>query len=146
MEGSILQTKSKINQTVIALTASVLGIVALPDVAARVAEPAIETRFQCDSPDIVAQFVAARYPQDVFLIERALRDGTCVYSDTPTPVTPVHFVLPVAAGENSAQSTAHIWKVRFPDVKVGYTYFWSAEHESMLYDQRSFNSSVVFPQ
>jgi hypothetical protein len=101
MEGSVMRTKSKITQMVIALIASVLNMVVIPEVAAREAEPAFETRFQCDSPDVVAQFVAARYPQDVFLIERALHDGTCMYSGTPTPVTPDYFVLRVAAGEKS---------------------------------------------
>lgn len=138
-----MRTKSKINQTVIALTAFVLNIVALPEVAAREVEPAIETRFQCDSPDVVAQFVAARYPQDVFLIERFLREGVCMYSGTPTPVTPVHFVLPVAAGEKSADSTAHIWKVRLPDGKVAYTFVWKAKHEAMLNFLRLLKSSIA---
>ena len=138
-----MRTKSKITQMVIALIASVLNMVVIPEVAAREAEPAFETRFQCDSPDVVAQFVAARYPQDVYLIERALHDGTCMYSGTPTPVTPDYFVLRVAAGEKSAESAAHIWKVRFPDGKVAYTFVWKAEHEAMLNFLQLLNSSVA---
>lgn len=141
-----MRTRPTIKLIVIALTASALGVAALPQAVARVAESAIGVRVLCNNPDDIARFVAADYPQDTIVFERALRDGACAYSDTPIPVMPVRFVSPMAAGAMAVESVAHIWEIRFPDGKLAYTYFWQVEHETMLNIKRTLNSSVAFPQ
>jgi len=141
-----MRTKPKSRFTAIILTTSALGFVALPGAVARVAEPAIGIRLLCSNPEVVARFVAAKYPQDLIVFERALRDGACAYSGTPMPVTPVRFVSSVAAGAKAIEPVAHIWEVRFPNGKVAYTYFWKAGHEVMLNEQRPLSSSIAFPQ
>jgi len=141
-----MRTTPIIKLTAIILTASALGLVALPEAVARVAEPALGVRVHCNNPDVVARFVAAEYPRDAIVFERALRDGACAYSGTPISVTAVRFVTPVAAGAMAVESVAHIWEVRFPDGNVAYTYFWQAGHEAMLNVRRPLTSSVAFPQ
>ena len=146
VEEITMRTRSKLKLTAMILTASMLSLVTLSQGVARVAVPAIGIRLQCNSPDVVARFVAAEYPQDLIVFERALRDGACAYSATPIPVTPVRYVSPIAARENAVESVAHIWEVRFFDGKVAYSYFWTTGHETMLNEQRPFNSSLAFPQ
>jgi len=141
-----MDTCSKIELTAIILTSCVFGLVALPASAARVSVPSIAINFQCESPDVVDRFVAAKFPRDVVVFEQALRDGVCTYSGTPIRVSPVRFVSTIAAGEMAAESIAYLWEVRYSDGNIGYTYLWSTQHDMMVNEMRTFHPSIGAPE
>ena len=90
----------------------------------------------CVNPNVISQFVASDYPEDIALLLSAIAKGVCRYSEERLPVKPVQFVGEVRANAQAAEPIGYIWAVRLPDQVVAYSYFWRSGHEAMLASTR----------
>lgn len=115
---------------IVVTAALILAVATGPRTSA--SDTVVATKFFCKGPEIPALVLTLAFPREAAVINRALRNKTCRYTDYTLPVIPVFFVRRVRSGPNSAEPYGYIWAIRIAEKQVAYWFFWKNEHEAML--------------